>query len=374
LRLPLIDFDAEPDRNPRPHQRTSEQHRNQSAEDAGTVEPAISPAERQLARQVLARSDEQLLSLEKRVKRWQQTEKKWTEPPCPSEASRQQLNKRLQDSKRKRAERSKECNQAAEAVKTLGPRWSWNHLFGSAGHKVDAAEAEWKKALRNYREADATYQEVCKECRAWVGKKEKHEEWAEEHAEMLEAERALTLPPVQERVKAIHRELARRAQQERELAGQERWYQVARFLEKSQGYLNRIQEVTAELEAGEPLSEAAKTAQQEDLDEYNKRLLKQPGTLKEVNRIAEAMRDHVERKGKWRKGGQVFEGKRMRLEVAGNLFRATSQVDGCVVLEVKDNKLERYQPLAQEREDLRQYCQQVEQQQQQRERGFGFSR
>lgn len=305
---------------------------------------------------------------------WQQTVKRRTEPPRPSMAVGREQVKRLRALKQKRddLEADRECQQ--EVLKTLGPRRSLTHWFGSPAEKVDEAEAELEKTEQTLNQTKTEQRQVWTEWKAGQAKAEKHAAWAKHYAGMLALERVLALSAVQQRLGIAHREAARRAQQERELAGQERWYQVARFLEKSRGYLDRIREVTAEVEAGEPLSEAATTARQQDLDEYNDRLLKQPGTLKEVNRIVEAMSEQVEREGMWRKGRRVFEDEQWRLEVAGNSFRATSQADGCVVLEVKDHELERYQPLAREREDLRQYCQHVEQQQQQRSRGRGLSR
>lgn len=321
-------------------------------------------------------SDEQLLHLERGVRRWQRTAKQ-TEPLRPSPEEREQLDVSLKQLEARFAQLDRQREKERQELDTLGPARSPIYWFGSPKAEVKAAQARLELTQTEIDRVKAEWKQVNAELSQWQAQEETYQTWASHppYARMLEAERDIGLPPVQVRLTAIHRDIERRAQQQRELNHQARWLEVARILQKPERYLNRIGEVTTEVEAGQSLSEAARQTRREDLRVYCERLSAEPGTVKEVNRILSAVYKYLKRYGQQYTNGTFYEGKRWELEATNDSVTVIAQKDRCVLLRVKNNKIERYQALPQEREELRLFCQQVEQMRQvQKQRGFGLSR
>jgi hypothetical protein len=154
--------------------------------------------------------------------------------------------------------------------RSLGVRRSWHHPFGSPPREVDAATVQWDLARSELgtlkRQLDQTKQAFLD----WQKPAKQYHEWrySDLGEQMHQVKAILDLKPVQERLGRLQEAQAREQQRQRGLQVLQAWQEVAMALNKPAAYVKRIQEVTADYRAGEPLSDQAREAMQQDVAVY----------------------------------------------------------------------------------------------------------
>ncbi len=160
--------------------------------------------------------------------------------------------------------------QRRQELEGLGVRRSWSHPFGTPAQIFDAAMARSDLARTELASLKRQLNQTKQKFLDWQQPAKKYYDWrySELGEQMHQVKAILDLAPVQERLAQVQQEQARRQRQQQGLEVLQAWQEMAMELNKPAAYLQRIQEITVSYQGGEPLSERAKQALQQDITAY----------------------------------------------------------------------------------------------------------
>jgi conjugative relaxase-like TrwC/TraI family protein len=230
----------------------------QVSEAPEVEDPQVRQIQRQMA--IAERwNDDQVLSIAAEVQDY------FKQPPSKPDVNRaEQLHGELERLREQDRQLRDMVNQQRQALETLGPARSWKYLFGSDPQKVKAAEQRLEQTTSQKAMLGQRIQTTQETFRAWQQEARTYMGWrdSDKGEQMHQYRDILKLEPVQERITQIHQaqEQIRQAQ-EKERQKQKmletlgNWKQIAIHLGRSDGYVQRIQEITDDYRKNKLLKE-----------------------------------------------------------------------------------------------------------------------
>jgi hypothetical protein len=206
-------------------------------------------------------SDADLLAISQRVQTYFQQP-----PPEPDWQAGERLSLACDELAQQTQSQAQILLQRQQELERLGVKQSWHHPFGSPAQIHDAATARSDLARSELATLKRQLNQTRQTFLDWQRPAKRYHEWrySELGKQMHQAKAVLDLEPVQERLTQLHQE----QQRQKGLKVLKEWEKVAICLDRSEPYLQRIQELMTAYRAGEPISERAKQALQQDMTAY----------------------------------------------------------------------------------------------------------
>jgi conjugative relaxase-like TrwC/TraI family protein len=247
----------------------------QVSEAPEVEDPQVQQLQRQMA---IAQSwsDDQLLAIAAEVQDY------FKQPPSKPDINRaEQLHGELERLNALDRELLDRVYRQREELETLGPARSWKYLFGSNPKEVKTAEARLEQTRSEREILESRIQPIQKAFKALQQEARIYLEWrnSEKGEQMHQYRDILKLEPVQERIAQIHQvqEQIRQAQEQQRKKQEAlnlllEWKQTAIQLDRPQGYVERIQEITEEYRKGKPLTENQIERFNQDFADYREQV------------------------------------------------------------------------------------------------------
>jgi conjugative relaxase-like TrwC/TraI family protein len=210
-------------------------------------------------------SDPDLLAIAQRVQTYFQQP-----PPEPDWQLGEQLQTAWQQLDQQTQAQAQVFLQRQQELERLGVRRSWHHPFGTPAPVFDAAVAQSDLARLHLATLKRQLNQTRQTFLDWQKPAQRYHEWrySELGEQMHQVKAVLDLEPVQERLAQLHHQQERMQRQQQGLQVLQAWQEMAIALNQPAAYRQRIQEVTAAYQQGEPLSQREKQALQQDVAAY----------------------------------------------------------------------------------------------------------
>ncbi|MEM8715702.1 MAG: AAA family ATPase, partial [Cyanobacteria bacterium P01_G01_bin.4] len=342
--------DVESVGHPAANQQPGQQRGAEPAEDIGAG--GLSEEERSAWARMEKLSDGELLQLANEVKRLSQHLDN-VEGIRPNPAERPRLEARIGQLEGELRTIIEQVKEQTAVIEELGPRRSFWYPFGSPKREVDRAEFRLYEIRAVGSEKAQEYQGLKAQLMQWSKKERFYQERLAPVAHLAQARRDLAIEPVKARVESIRAEQERQREIQREVYRMERWREIAEAIGHPQKYLERIDEVTQDIEQRQPLSERAIKARDEDISTYQTKLLSNPHSDSEIVRLITWMQRMLQKSGHHLTDGMnQFNGKIWLIKIRGMEIDLVRQRDGVTVFKKSGGDIERYCPTPSERKQL----------------------